>query len=154
MKRRGFLATAVAALAAPFAMVCRSTAQPADETTPIRVEIDWYKAWGYGVFWLNAQAKIRYRYNDGDWQVKQGPLPLQLEKGFAVEMHQGTPTIVVGDGEDLDASNYHVTFNGWKLPIGADSLGGDFGNFSDPEETQKLAYQLHCKLFGRADDAK
>ena len=116
MKRRGFLSVAVAALVAPFAMVSRSTAQAADETTPIRVEIDWYRAWGYGVFWVNAQASIRYRYNDGDWQVKRGPLPLQLEKGFAIEMHQGAPTIIVDNRED-DVSWYHVMTDGWTQPI-------------------------------------
>ena len=120
MKRRGFLATAVAALVAPFAMVSRSTAQAADETTPIRVEIDWYRAWGYGVFWVNAQASIRYRYNDGDWQVKRGPLPLRLEKRFAIEMFQGEPRIVLGDVGEDDASKYHVTLDGWTLPIEED----------------------------------
>lgn len=148
MKRRGFLATAVAALAAPFAMVSRSTAQAAEETSPTLVEIDWYKVWEWKEDphqseWRRPQAKIRYRCNDGPWQVKQGLLPLQLEKGFSVEMHQGAPIII-----------HHVTLVEWAPPKGVDCLYGDFGDFNDPEVTQKRMHQLYCRLYGKEGDAK
>jgi len=105
MKRRSFFGALASLVMAPFA-VKAAKSEPdfvIDWIDPTnfqpqrkRVDIDWF------AYWIKRPTgKIRYRWNHGEWQVKEGPLPLQLEDGLALVKHQGHVVITISN-EDTD----------------------------------------------------
>lgn len=118
MKRRNFFGALIGLVVAPFAVKAASKRDRLIEAVdrhdfqpPLkRVFIDWWtvveeKAEGYELsapdgigYWLRPPVgKIRYRWDHGEWQVKEGPLPLQLENGVELVQYRERAAIMLAN---------------------------------------------------------
>jgi hypothetical protein len=150
MKRRSFFGALAGLVLAPFAVKAKSkrdrlleAVDRHDFRPPLkRVYIDWFWAAQEqfedhpqtpdGIaYWLRKPAfgEIRYRYGDGEWQKKGGPLPLQLGNGLELVIHQGRAVVMVPNDATVS----------WRFNEGTDVCFGnpdEWCNFSQVDDEE------------------